>query len=245
MPRTSADVTPEEIQAFEKFCVDHRIVTDGQIGEQNVLAIGDYLIDTWKVGITADTLKIALEKLGDRIVLYSEVEARYRKIAAENLAKANQLHAWLHGPGNTSLVKDGDQGFENQTALLVELKGREISSREIQNAIGRLSFKSGLHFVPAPRPVDSRQHTDDGRGFMPKDSVNLTTRDHARLAAEARAAASGNKPPATTDYRSLAEAVKGPTHSKTEQIQRAFVTGDRGVIDWEKTYIARRKMAGL
>jgi hypothetical protein len=94
MPRTSADVTPEEIRAFDKFCLDHDIVTDGAVGEQNVLALGEYIIDFWKEPITEYTLGVALQKLRDRIVFCSPAQAKYRKIAAENIARANQLNQW-------------------------------------------------------------------------------------------------------------------------------------------------------
>jgi hypothetical protein len=245
-PRTSQEITQQEIQAFAKFCGDHDIVIDGSVGEQNANALGDYIVDLWKVEITDETLEVALGKLRDRIVFYTPAQVKYRKIAAEDIERANQLIAWFQGPGNTSLVRAGDQGFENQTALLVELKGREISSREIQNAIGRLSFKSGLHFVPAPRPVDSRQHVDDGRGFMPKDSVNLTARDHKRLADAATATALGQESVPTTDYQALAENVRGRTHSESERIARLFVTkpGTSEIL-WPDTYEARRRVSGL
>jgi hypothetical protein len=168
-PRTSQEATSQEIQVFEKFCADHDIVTEGPVGEKNVLAIGDYIIDAWKVQISEDTLKVALDKLRDRIVHYTPVHAKYKKIAAEDGARANQLNQWFHSSGNTSLVKDSEDGLENQTVLLAELRGREITPRTIQDAIGRASFKSGLHFVPQQRKTDPRQHEDDGKGFIGKD----------------------------------------------------------------------------
>jgi hypothetical protein len=64
------------------------------------------------------------------------------------------------------LVKDGDDGLVNQVALLSELRGREIVSKNIQDAIGRASFRGDLRFVPTPRKVNPLQHTSDGTTFL-------------------------------------------------------------------------------
>jgi hypothetical protein len=179
-------------------------------------------------------------------VFYTPAQAAYKKFADENPERANALNTWLYSASNTSLVRDGEESYQNQSALLAELRGREITPQTIQDAIGRAGYKKGLHYVPTiSRDVDPRQHTDDGKGFMPKDQVNVSAREFARRAASA---ASGKPTPAPsgTDYRALADAVKGSTHSKTEQIQRMFVTRPgTSEIDYEQTYFARRRAAGL
>jgi hypothetical protein len=55
--------------------------------------------------------------------------------------------------------------------LLAELRGREINSPNIYDAIGRISAtRGGLHYVPTPRKIDPRQHQDSG-SFAPKSET--------------------------------------------------------------------------
>jgi hypothetical protein len=246
MARTSIAITQQEIDAFQKFCNEHRIVTEGEVGRANGDLFGDYIAITRGVDITPATLAIALEKLRDRIVFYTPAQAAYKKIADEDPARANALNAWFHSPANTSLMTEGEPGYQNQTVLLAELRGRGIDSKSINDAIGRASFKRGLHYVPTPRSVDPRQHAASG-AFAPKSETNLTARDHAKRAADAAAAASGNKQPSeSTDYRALSEQIKGRTHSATERIARLFITkpGTSEIL-WPETYEARKRAAGL
>jgi hypothetical protein len=240
MPRTSAEVTPQEIQIFERFCMDNNIFTDGPVGQQNVIAIGDYIIDLWKEEITEHTLSVALEKLREagRITFYTPVQAKYKKIAAEDIERANQLNAWFHSQANTSLLKDGDEGLENQAALLVELRGREISQKTIQDAAGRLSYRSGLHFVPVSRPVDPRQHKDDGSGFL-RDEKNPRYRNgrinHAYQEPGSQQETPKNLDPSEARWREMAEALRGNTHSKNAELER--IQGK----NWRETYELRKK----
>jgi len=246
MARTNEQLTQQEIDVFHEFCSAHRIISDeSEVGQANGNLIGGYIAFTWREDITPVTLAVAFGKLRDQIVFYTPAQWDYRKIADENNARANALNVWFQGPGNSTLVRSGDEGFQNQSALLAELRGREITSENIQNAIGRAGYKKGLHYVPTiSRSVDPRQHADDGTGFMPKSESNLSAREFARRAASA--ASGKSEPTPDTNYRVLADAVQGSTHSKTENIQRLFVmTPGTSQIDYEKTYYARRRAAGL
>jgi len=249
MARTNQELTQAEVDAFNQFCNENRIISDeSEVGQANGNLIGGYIAFTWREDITPQTLAVAFGVLRDRIVFYTPAQFEYKKVADEDSVRANTLNQWFHSSANSSLVKDGEQGFQNQSALLAELRGRDISEKTIQDAIGRANFKRGLHYVTTdriPRPVDPRQHADDGKGFMPKDQVNISSRE----AAARRASAAAGKPspaPQGTDYRALADAVKGSTHSKTEQIQKMFTTRPgTSDIDYEQTYYARRRAAGL
>src|SRR6267378_4799344 len=121
MSRTSEQLTQQEIDAFQKFCYENRIVSDeGEVGLANGTLIGEYIINAWGVDVDPQNLAVALSKLRDRIVFYTPAEFQYKQIADEDSARANALNAWFHSPSNTSLVKDRDEGFQNQSALLAE-----------------------------------------------------------------------------------------------------------------------------
>ena len=138
--RTRNEATQQEVQIFDKFCLDNGIVTEGPAGEAQVLALAEYLMDEWKVEVTPESLDAALEqfKKAGRIQFYPPAPAKYKRIAMEDLPRANALRDWVSSNANRSLVKGGgDDDLDNQTALLAELRGRDINSSMIQDAIGR------------------------------------------------------------------------------------------------------------
>jgi hypothetical protein len=237
--RTNEQLTQTEIDAFQKFCNDHRIVSDeGEVGLANGTLIGEYLINTWEVDLTPETLKVALEKLRDRLTFYSEAQAKYKQVAQEDPERANALLHWLQGPGNTSLVKEGEEALQNQSTLLVELRGREITPKNIQDAIGRAAHKRGLYFTQTPRHVDPRQHTDDGKGFL-HDEKNPRYRNgklnHAHVEPGTKQETMSSLDPSEARWQEMAEALRGNTHGKNAELERI-----RGK-NWRETYELRKK----
>ena len=80
---------------------------------------------------------------------------------------------------------------------------------------------------------------------MPKSDTNLSARDHQkRTQAAADTAAGRTTPTPGTDYVKLCDEIRASTHSKTEQLRKMFVTNG-SEIDYEQTYYARRRAAGL
>jgi hypothetical protein len=236
MGRTSQEITQSEVDTFLKFCSEHRIVTDDEVGRANGDLIGEYIVLTWETDITPRTLAVALEKLGDRIVFYSEAEWQYKQIADQDPARAQALSNWFHTPGNTSLVKDGEQQFQNQSALLSELRGREITPRTIQDAIGRASFKRGLHFVYQSTFRPGR-HSGSDSSWMKKDDVNLSPLEKVRRAREAADNAAGRTSTPTQVLDSSEQAWKdlatsklrnGKSHSQNDELQRIYDQGRTG-----------------
>jgi hypothetical protein len=239
MARTSETLTQAEVDAYKKFCADNNIVNDeSQAGLANGDQIGNYIVFQWGEDITPATLAVALEKLRDRIAFYTPAQAKYKVIADEDITRANKLDDWFKGPGNTSLVKTGEEAFENSAALLIELRGREISAKNIHDAIGRISFKSGLHFVPSPRRMDPRQHQDQGEGFISKDADPHYRRgklNHAYQEPGSKQEAPKSLDPSEAQWRAMAEALRGNTHSKNAELE-----GIHGK-NWRETYELRKR----
>src|SRR5579864_6097196 len=123
MGRTSENITQAEINVFNKFCIDYRIVIDGDVGVQNGNLFGEYIAIQGQQDITPHTLKVALEKLRDQIKFYTPAQFEYLQIANNNPDRANALNDWFQSSANRSLVKDGEEGYRNQTVLLAELRG--------------------------------------------------------------------------------------------------------------------------
>jgi hypothetical protein len=242
--RTSTEITQKEKDAFHKFCTEHRIVTDDEVGRANGDLIGEYIVLTWNEDITPRTLAVALEKLRDRIVFYSAAQLAYDK-EYNALTKAQQdaFGSWWHRQGKI-LVLENDEGFSNAKEILKWCQGRNFDARTFDLAVSNLAGSRGLHFV-RQSTFRGGKHSGSDASFMSKSDTNLSARDHAARRAAEAAAASGTPAP-RTDYRKLSEEIKGNTHSKTLQIQRMTVTRPgTSETDWEATYAARRRAAGL
>jgi hypothetical protein len=162
--RTTALPTQQEIETFSKFIEAHGIRND----ESNLNIFADFM-ERWNVEISDESLSVAMAKLQEagRLNFYSQAEKKYRIAAAAEPDRAAQLAHWFEN-FNKTLIKTGDEGWENQSALLAELRGREINSPNIYDAIGRISStRGGLHYTPVERKIDPRQHQDSG-SFAPK-----------------------------------------------------------------------------
>ena len=226
--RTSQEVTQQEEEVFAKVCSDRGVVMHGAARETNALEIGAFLIEQWQVIINEESMNAAIDKLGEahRITFYTPIEARYFRIAAEDTDRAKTLNKWVQSSANRSLVKTGEENLANQAALLAELRGRELSASEIQNAIGRCSARGGLHFAPAERKVDPRQHKSSDEPFLPKAtdrSVVGGRKNHAFTEPEAARPAATKS---TDAWQQLAEGLlyEG-THSQQAAMKEIFEQG--------------------
>jgi hypothetical protein len=177
--RETPELTESEIHIFGQYCLEKEIKTD----PANIEVLAAYL-ERWNVVVNLDSLEKATVILRDagQLQFYSEAETAYRKIAATEPERAAQLAHWFEN-FNKTLIKTGDENWSNQALLLDELRGREINSPNVHAAIGRISStRGGLQYTPVERKPDSRQHVDDGKGFL-RDEKNPRYRngriDHA------------------------------------------------------------------
>jgi hypothetical protein len=137
--------------------------------------------------------------------------------------------------------------YANGALILSWMKGKVFSAKGLDLAVSNLAASSRrpLHWAPTREQVFSGRpgHASDGKGMFSKDDTNLSPRDHA--ARRAAGSASGKSTPApSTDYRKLAEDLKGRTHSGTERLARLYVTepGTSKIL-WPETYEARLRMS--
>ncbi len=243
-------LSQDEVDALLKFCGEHNLAVDGKPGENNGKEIAVYIVDTWRQRITPATLAVALEKLKDRLTFLSPAESEYNRVVAENPAAAATFMSWFEN--QKQLVNTGDPGFENGANILAELGGREVNSKTIHEAIGRIKAPTSkfdtrkrppLHYVPTPASANPLQHKSDGTGFLGKTGVNEPHWKRVQREREERDAAnqrSGEPAQSVTvrEARTKAEELRGNTHSESEQIGRVFVT-EGTEIDWPATLQAR------
>ena len=141
------------------------------------------------------------------MTFYTPAQAAYKKEADKNSTAANELNSWFQN--QTILEKDSDIGLQNQTVLLVELRGKPVTAETIHLAIQRIQgagqtrFSKGkgtLHFVPEKPRQNPLQHADDdptrktGQFIDPRNNMVRTadggwrSKNAAEYAAERRAA---------------------------------------------------------
>lgn len=192
----------------------------------------------------------------------SPAELEYRRIAAENPTAAQKVRDWLLT--QKIFVKEGDQGFENQSGILQELRGRAVMPETIQNAIASIgapvsrfhAARRPLHYIEAPRrtePVSRAAKSDDGSKFLGNDLIkNADGSYRSKTVAEQRrdmeAKEAANQPSvasvrsrATAEAREKAESLQGSTHAETDQLKKLFVTSGTE-IDWQATLASRLQM---
>lgn len=247
MERIFTEQEIREILEAEKILRTRGLIVDEVDGKEsvdhNAERIASYFDLNMNIPVTVQTVLKACDLMKDQMHWKSGAQIAYEKLYnALTPSDQQKFGGWWFQQKNV-LILENDEGYSNAAKIISWMKGRPFDSRALDLAVSNLAANRGL-FLAHQSSFRPSAHTGGDGSFMPKDSANLTARDHARHAAEARAAASGQEPAPAPDYQALADAIKGPTHSRTEQIQKMFVT-ENGGISWEKTYFARRRMAGL
>ena len=239
----------QQILEAEKVLRSKGLIVDDADGKEltthNAERVAAYFDLNRTIPITVETMLKACELMRDQLHWKSELqlayEREYNKLTPD---QQNQFGSWWFRQKSV-LILEGEQGFENAAKLLSWMRGKVFNARGFDLALSNVAASQGLHFVYQSTFRPGR-HSGSDRSFAPKSESNLTARDHARRAREAAQAKLGKVEPPATDYRKLAEALVGKTHSHTSQIQKVFVTTPgTSEIDWEKTYATRKRAVGL
>jgi hypothetical protein len=262
MARLINEIQPHEVRAYGQFCIENNIIhDDSNESIENANLVWHYFVNTWGEMITPQTLAQAFPHLRPHLKLKSPIRLEAERLA-QGYADTQALVTWFSQ--QTLLVKEGDDGYRNFSELVQELQGRPATQVNIDNAIASIQYATGgggavgkyttrirrpLSYVQrqTERPKSFHQQTDDGSPFLGKD-VNLTPAQHRE---RARAAYATPEPENPTTIRgreqaaakSEAEAMRGNTHSETDQLRKLFVVDETThEIDWVKTRDARRSM---
>ena len=237
---------------------------------ERVVDIIDSYFQTYRSApVKADTI-VKLIEATPGLKWLSAAELEYRKIAATNPAAAQELVTWLNT--QTQLVSSGDQAYQNLNELLLELRGYEISSANINAAIDRIQAPRGkfvsregrrpLHFVQAPRRTEAispaaKADTSYSRGkpFSGSDMIrnpdgSLRSKNFYEQKADRDRAEAAKQPSATSAHAAAvleakreAESMRGNSHSEDAQLQAMFVTTPgTSDVNWPATRDARKTL---
>jgi hypothetical protein len=250
------EYTQQELQAVMEAEQQLRVrglIVDDSDGKdavaQNSERISAFFELNKNVPLTVQTILAACEQMREQMRWKSSAQVEYETLYNQlSQAQKDQFGAWWFSPSTKkTILIEGEEGFNNAVKILQWMRGRTFDSQTFNLAVTNLASTHGLHWAPTPRRTDPRQHQQDGKGFMSKDSVNLTARDHAAKRAAQSAVAAGDKPAApATDYRALAESTTtGRTHSDSLRLQKLFVMQKNNPteIDWEQTAHQRQRLA--
>lgn len=227
--------------------------------QHNADLLDKYFQQNPNVPVTIQNVYKAVEAQKTSFKWLSPSELEYRKIAADNPAAATKLAEWFATQGKPgTLVNAGDDGYQNLTILLAELRGREINATTIQQAIGRIAYngRRQLHVVKTPRALSqAAQQADHNPGeFISRNgmiknadgswrNLNAAEQKAEREAKEAQANPAQAEAAAERQARQEAEGLQGNTHARTNELRRIFVTKPGSSdIDWLATLNSRKQM---
>lgn len=253
----------EEILRDAGFNLD--LTSEG--GKRNGDRIMAYFDANLHIAITVTSV-ISLVNEGQEWFWLSTAQREYNKIYAEDPARAQQLEQWF--VVQTDLVRDGDEGLENRSTLLNELRGRPINHLTIYEAINRIQHSGTSRFNPRRRPLvfvasppqrDPRSHatTDATTDYKPgrlfeKGEVNKSPQDYAaenrRAAEQADREMNPEKYAKTTPaaqpdaWQFVAKSLldKGIYHSQREALQGYYQRAEKGELSWREAASAMQEL---
>jgi hypothetical protein len=158
--RTSTTITETEKNAYDSFCQQHHILNDeSPAGIRNGEYIGGYIGHTWNEDITEHTLKVALEKLRDRLTFIPAEQVEVVEILSKlDQSQREIIASWLSRQHR--LETEGPKGFSNVSVLTAWLLTRKyaISDANLTTALGNAQNSGHRKIFWKELPKQSREY---------------------------------------------------------------------------------------
>ena len=141
------------------------------------------------------------------------------------------------------LVTDGDEGYKNVAEIIGWLVARKypITEQSLQTALTNVQNTRGtITWKPAPTQESQGRpgHKDDGQGFMNKGTdprYRGGKLNHAYQEPGSKQETPKNLDPSEAQWKAMAEALRGNTHSKNAELEHIHGR------TWRETYELRKK----
>ena len=245
MARTSTQLTQAELDAYDQYAIDNGLVLEGAIGRQNGDLLGGFIVNQMKADITPQTLEAAVKHLRDKLTWKPQDQLDYEKIFA-SLSPTDQ-NAFLAWRNPARMV----QSYRNSYRLLRFLKDRRMAVNDSNIRIAIANLGVALEFTPVPQPDNGIYRPDGKIDHAKKSNPKSNEPEDDRRYVNGRTnhahnpqfTAEVHKSVQDAAWKAKAEAVRGNRHSESAAIQRMFVSGPNGEIDWKATYTARDRAA--
>jgi hypothetical protein len=244
--RTSNQISDSEVQAYQEFCRENHIVTDGSEDSNfNADLVRDYFTVTWPNEISRTNLALAKAALMPHLRVYPPDALEFQAALAKLTPAEQQTFSdWVPPRG----LVINNRGL---TAIVEWIKAHNfnLTKENLQLAVGQQRVAPFLEWSndSAVRPTSRHLETDDGTPFLgeglrklPDGSYGKTRADYAREAREAQEKAN----PQTAEHklsvedaswkRVALEACAFGTHSQQSQIRKVYDQSVAAGLDWRK-----------
>jgi hypothetical protein len=258
MPRTSTEITPQEIQAYNEFCQHHSIVNnDSQEGVKNGKHIGEYIAVTWGEDINPGTLAVALERLGDKLVFKSAIQVELEQVVSKlNDQERKIAYNWFK---RQRLVSDGDLGSQNVSNIIgwLQKNNHQISDQTLNLALTNIVNRGTrpLHWKPAPlqgsekeaksqkeaSSASDRQDRAEAVPTHPQLALRPELAYHREMLHRPSETVKAARPDSDAEWRARAESVLTNSHVDNAHVKKLFITNPDGQINWPETLRARER----
>jgi hypothetical protein len=246
MPRSSATITPAEVQEWAKFCQDNNIIQgQSEQGIQNANFALEYFTKTWGEDITPANLAAAKSVILPHLKQYAQDELDFHAALAKLSPTEQEAFAsWIPPRG----LVINNRGL---TAIVEWIKahGFNLTKENLQLAVGQQTVAPFLEWehVSAHRETE-HSRTDDGRGFLHDDGMTKQKdgtwgKSPAQYAKERREAQEKANPQTAeqklsvedASWRRVAEeACAYGSHSQQAQIRKVFQASVDAGLSWRK-----------
>jgi hypothetical protein len=245
MARTATTLQQHEIEAFQKFALERGIKLDGEEGVRNGSVLGGAIISADQ-DITPASLAAAFEQVRDQLTLKSAAEREYDSVVAANPVAAQQFATWFEN--QKLLVNTGNEGFQNASGILRELRGREITNQTITAAIASIGAPASrfhaarrqLHFVPSKPIENPKNHALRPEEPKPTSQVKYVhgRKNHATDPASYPTTETTKPSVAPSAWETISKNLlgSGNSHGRNQALQDLFDRGVGGTLPWTAVY---------
>jgi hypothetical protein len=164
MPRSSATITPAEVQQWAAFCRDNNIIADSsENGIANANFALEYFTKTWGEDITPANLAAAKSVILPHLKQYAQDELEFHAALAKLSPTEQEAFAsWI--PPRELVINN-----RGLTAIVEWIKAHNfnLTKENLQLAIGQNTIQPFLswEYVSTHRETE-HSRTDDGKGFL-------------------------------------------------------------------------------
>jgi hypothetical protein len=225
-------------------CPQELKMANGALNQQDADLIGQH-IQSQHGGIwSVQTLNSTVSAIGTKLHWRSKAEVAYDTAYGKLTPEQAGIFGawWQSSDAKNSIIRENDLGFDNAVKILAWMVGKQFSQSGFNLAVSNLVGTVGLHLAAARPQGEKRGHTmAPGETFMKKESSKPEY-----IGGKKNHACETNKPAQPTrentpdTWQTLAENLKGATHSETAAIQNIHGRSWRETLSLRKAYLNRR-----
>src|SRR5580704_7599373 len=189
--RTSTSLTQNEIDAYNQFAAENKIISDGDVGVENANILCKSIING-DSDITHHALSVSLSRVKSQLKFKSAANSRAESLALKlSPTEVEAYRNWAARQSRWIGLDGSDEGFENCASLLGWMRGNPVTEHSLDLALGNIINNpqfGRIHFKPARKQdrsiVGGRinhalTHRDEPQPDEPQVQYRNGRRNHA------------------------------------------------------------------